>query len=321
MPTDPMLRRQQGQATAPPAHAPSINTLASQPLILVCAAILMLLPAPGARAQEAIFSDGFEMGLPGGWSAVVGLIPPEAFRATDIDLRDPHVFVDGSILGCIDFTDNAALGLVPSFNQQLESGITTDSDGDGLLDISLLLLLRPLDQSGTGLNLETRSGLCSAPMATTTCEPDLTQAPANASYDTQAAGVCLEPEGGTTSGYSPGIIDPPAPCFASMAADVVLHLDDLEIPLSQARTGATFVGDPADQLHSGLVLGFLAESVADATLIPAGLPIIGGQPLSSVLPGGTGCCAPHDDRDTLGPVSGWWLYFNIEATTVPYSGP
>jgi hypothetical protein len=119
----------------------------------------------------------------------------------------------------------------------------------------------------------------------------------------------------------PGIIDPIAPCFVSAPQDLLLYLDDMEIPLTQARIAATFYGDPVNRLVSGLVMGFLRESDADATPLPADLPVIGGDPLSSVLPGGSGCCAGHDDRDSLDGESGWWLYLNLEADSVVYSGP
>jgi hypothetical protein len=50
------------------------------------------------------------------------------------------------------------------------------------------------------------------------------------------------------------------------------------------------------------------------------VPIVGGQPLSSVLPGGAGNCAAGDDRDVLDAVTGWWFYLNYPADEVPYQG-
>ncbi len=49
---------------------------------------------------------------------------------------------------------------------------------------------------------------------------------------------------------------------------------------------------------TGLMRGFLSEAEAATVLLPATLPIVGGQPITVLLPGGAGNCAAHDDRDT-----------------------
>ncbi|MCU0757367.1 MAG: hypothetical protein MUE46_20025 [Xanthomonadales bacterium] len=73
------------------------------------------------------------------------------------------------------------------------------------------------------------------------------------------------------------------------------------------------------ELRPGLLRGFLTEAAADATLLPADLPVIGGRPLSSLFRGGTGNCSTGpSDKDTLDGVSGWWFYFEIRAVPVPY---
>lgn len=86
------------------------------------------------------------------------------------------------------------------------------------------------------------------------------------------------------------------------------------------RVGATYVGNPAGQLTDGLLRGFIAESVADVTILPTSLPVIGGMPLSSVLPGGTGSCEPGT-LDMNNGVPGWWFYLNFPADQVTYTGP
>lgn len=55
-------------------------------------------------------------------------------------------------------------------------------------------------------------------------------------------------------------------------------------------------------------------------LLPADLPVVGGQPLSILLPGGTGNCAGHDDCDLFEGVTGWWFYFEYVAEPVPWTG-
>ena len=50
------------------------------------------------------------------------------------------------------------------------------------------------------------------------------------------------------------------------------------------------------------------------------LPIVGGQPITVLLPGGAGNCAAHDDRDIANGVSGWWFYFNFPGDAVLWTG-
>lgn len=69
-----------------------------------------------------------------------------AFRLTDLDLRDPHIFVN--FLGCRDVTDTQLVGY--SFNSDTQTRIQTDGDSDGFLDLSHLIVFDPLDQSGAG---------------------------------------------------------------------------------------------------------------------------------------------------------------------------
>ena len=76
---------------------------------------------------------------------------------------------------------------------------------------------------------------------------------------------------------------------------------------------ATFVGLPAQGLVNGLLRGFISETDADNTIMPASLPLVGGQPLSALLAGGTNNCAPHSDIDINQGVSGWWFYLNFSA--------
>jgi len=68
---------------------------------------------------------------------------PAGFRFADLDLRDPHLFVDA--FGCRDITDTPLLGF--SVNGTLQTRIQTDGDGDGSLDLSYLVEFLPLDTS------------------------------------------------------------------------------------------------------------------------------------------------------------------------------
>ncbi len=268
---------------------------------------------------DPIFLNDFESGDAVPWSNVVGLLPlPEAFRATALQLRDPHVFVNLAPL-CWDFTDTPIPLTDISFNGNLADLIEGDSDGDGLLDLSLLLLFRPLDVLAVAQRLDFQDGACSFPAATTTCQVTAGSVPAILGYDGLASGTCSPTLGGTTGGYSPPVPTVGAPCFASLAESLAIDLLGVTVELQEAQLAGTFVGDPVSDLGPGLLRGFLTESDADALLLPAELPIIGGQPLSVLLPGGSGNCAAGDDRDELDGVMGWWFYLEMQAAEVPFS--
>ena len=112
--------------------------------------------------------------------------------------------------------------------------------------------------------------------------------------------------------------------FTDTSNTILAAFEDIfDVPLTDVQVGSQYVGDPATGLTSGLLLGFLAESVANTLTIPADVPLVGGEPLSSVLPGGSGFCDSSDDRDLGldGVTMGWWVYFNFEAIEVTYNGP
>ncbi len=139
-------------------------------------------PAAGA-AHVGLFADGFESGNTLAWSASAGepaLLPAEVFRLSDLDLRDPHLYVNPGF-GCFDFTDqDLPLTTGTAFNGQLQAAITGDSEPDGLLDSSFLLEFRPFDEAAAALRLDIGGGLCTAPMAGTSCAPDPASLPQTA---------------------------------------------------------------------------------------------------------------------------------------------
>jgi hypothetical protein len=53
-------------------------------------------------------------------------------------------------------------------------------------------------------------------------------------------------------------------------------VDGIPIPLQDVQVGATYVGNPATQLTNGLMRGFISETDADNTILPASLPLVGG---------------------------------------------
>ncbi len=278
---------------------------------------------PARVGIETVFVGDFESGNTLGWSSRVPPEPaPEVYRAADLDLRDPHVFINVPVFGCQDFTDDpVAGGLAPSFNDQLAAAVTMDGDGDGSLDLSVLLGFRPLDVLAAGERLDRGLGDCTAPLAGTVCDWRIPPVPVTTTYDGLAAGGCLAPHPGTTSGYLPAPAEPSAPCFTSAPREVTLLLLETEVELIASQAGAEFLGGPPPaSLENGLLLGFLTEAAANSILLPPDLPIVGGQPISVLLPGGAGNCAPGDDRDMHQGESGWWFYFDLRADPVPFVG-
>ena len=96
-------------------------------------------------------------------------------------------------------------------------------------------------------------------------------------------------------------------------------LAGLPLKLIDARFAATYVGKPATTLRNGLLVGFMTVTQANNTSIPATFPLIGGQSLSSILPGGAANCATKSDEDSDNSAAGWWFYFNFPAAKIPWA--
>ncbi len=299
---------------------PEMREVRNGRAIKICLCLWICCLGLAASASGQIFEDDFETGDLSLWT-LTEPPAPVVFRFSDLDLRDPHVFINVIIAGCVDFTDQPQLGgLVPAFNATLEDSITVDGDGDGNLDLSVLQLFRPLDQDGGG-RLDTRNGVCSDPLVSTSCHPDALGPPLIGSYTSQDSGVCLGPVAGTTGGYNPAVPEPVGPCFVSLSETLSLDLGGVPLSLEDGQIAASFIGDPAAALDTGLLRGFLSEEAAMTTL-PPGIPQIGGQPISSLFPGGVGSCVPPPgDLDMHEGQSGWWIYLEFQADEAPYAGP
>jgi hypothetical protein len=275
--------------------------------LAACGLSLIFSAPASAQLADLVFNDGFD--------------EPATFRVSDLDLMDPHTYVTVTPLGCVDVTNIAAFG-VTGVNPQLQTSIQTDGDGNGLLDLSYVLRLRPLHQGDGALGgFTVATANCTSPLASTSCEADGSN-PTVSTYASQADALvfCLQPLPGTTHGYSPAITNSNGPCFASEPATLTLSLAGIPVTLTDASIAARYVGDPASGLGNGLVAGFLSEADANATIIPASIPVVGGLPVSTLLPGGAGNCAGHSDKDVYDGVTGWWLYLNFTATAVDYEG-
>ena len=247
--------------------------------------------------------------------------PPTAFRLTDLDLKDPHLFT--RVLFCLDVT-NTAFGM-DGVNPLIEDAITMDADGDGDLDLSFTTVMRPLDQTRMMTGMDVTFPDCTAPMSTTRCRADAMTTTVMSNANNQSSGTCLGALPGTTGGYSPSIVTPGAgtsSCFVSDEEMLVLNLGGITVRLQQTRIAATYSGAPARSLVNGLIRGFITEAEAEATMIPSTIAVVGGMSLASLLPGGRGNCSRRDDRDRLSDgTRGWWFYMNFSARAVPYTEP
>ncbi|GAB4186473.1 MAG: hypothetical protein Tsb002_10930 [Wenzhouxiangellaceae bacterium] len=264
--------------------------------------MIAAIPATLAQADELVLRDSLELGF------------DQAYRNDTLALRDPHVFVNVQVLGCVDFTDTPIPLTDISLNNQLTAALNGDADSDTFLDLSPIITVDLLDASGIGQMLTQFNAQCLAPAPAMNCTvaPPL---PPTVASDNLDSGICLQALAATTSGYTPPVPQTQAPCWVSDEVDLTVPFGDLAIPLTAARSAYRWV-DSGVSLDNGLISGFLRESDADQLLLPADLPLIGGQPLSIILPGGNGNCAAGDDRDTFNGESGWWFYFSATALPV-----
>jgi len=287
---------------------------------VVCAALAT--PAPGISAESTIFQDGFSIGDVSSWSSFVGgppITPPAPLRFTSLAVRDPHFVAILSIFGCQDFTDTSPVGI--SVNSALADSIVSDDDSDGYLDLSVMLLFRPFDPNAVGEIVDARNGACTYPDSGTSCHVSTSGTEVRGYYDGLPNGPCLEVNPGDTSSYSPPITQPTAPCFKTAPQSLYFTVfGDQELPLQDAQISATIVGAAPDDLTKGLIVGFLREVDANNIFLPPSYPIVGGQSISVLLPGGAGNCAVWTDKDMNGQDPGWWFFLNFTAENVPWTG-
>lgn len=273
-------------------------------------AIALLLLSQIADAQSDVsLADGFEFP------------PPSAYRYSDLDLRDPHVFISTGPF-CSDFTDNPIPFTTFSFNGSIADSFVQDTNpADGILDASSMLFFRPLRLDGGIARVDSGGASCTAPAPPASCTPG-GQVPTAFNYATQSAGTCLGAIPGTigSPAYSPAIAAPVAPCFVTNERTLTIDSNGTPITLRRAQIAAAVVGT-GTQLTQGLLRGFISEADANAVLINN--PLVPGQTftLSSLLPGGVGNCSSRNDKDTVDGVSGWWFYLNFNAAPAPYTGP
>jgi hypothetical protein len=261
-------------------------------------AVLVMLPVAGVFGElevDTVFPDRYQA------HAV------EVYRTATLALRDPH-FHDELFPGiCSDITE--------LFNGLIDSSLNNDDSGNGMLDASLILQLEPRGWPDGPGSLVLAEGQCTAPAETSACS--VTEPGPSTWYESSADELCRAPIPGTVRPYSTPVPTITGPCFATPPATIELALDEIVLELKAATVAGSWLAIGQGSISPGLLRGFLSEDDADAIIIPPEIDIIGGQPLSALLPGGTGNCAAHSDMDELDGVSGWWFYFELAAESVP----
>jgi cysteine-rich repeat protein len=252
-----------------------------------------------------------------------------AFRIADLYIRDPHFFALIADVLCTDITDMPLDQC--GVNCQLNDSISMDADGDGYLDLNIMAVFRPLIQDVPMTRADFLVGECTVAKD---CAPQFGGAvDTRDMFNTPAGGPnCLDPVAAHLHAppYDPPVLSTPAHCVVSADAPLTLSFAGITLVFATAEIAATYNADPATNLMTGLIKGFITEADADSLVLPISLPFVGGKPLSQILVGGTmncrcdhgiipGGCQSDGPPLEVGPdgtTPGWWFYMNFTAEAV-----
>lgn len=216
---------------------------------------------------------------------------PVSFRFNSIELTDPGIF----------FVSCGGTDLV---NGALAGPIANDEDGDGFIDMSFVLDFPDLVQTEGATGAVTfANAQCEAPEGDS-CGllPDSELYPAT--YTIMTEGTCLEATAGNIEPGTGSTGTTMGPCFVTDNIDATVATSAVVLPLSDVRVAAQMVGDPAGNLVSGTIEGFLSEEDAANATVNVG----GKMPLDTLL------CPEHMDG------GGWWMHMNFTAVTTTWNG-
>jgi hypothetical protein len=246
----------------------------------------------------------------GGQPSAEPHVPASTTRVAALKVVEPHMFMPGA---CTDLT--------AIVNATMAQRISGDQNQDGILDVNVVISLGPVAPDSAQLELTIEHPPCSADDEGTTCQPSADTPRTTASAHNQTEGACAAIAEGTTNPAYPLPVVPQAPCFASDPLPALdLALGALVFPLANAQVAAGYGADGT--LVDGLIQGFVAEPIAQATILPESLPsFLANRPLSDLLSGGTGGCGGEVTDKDLGPNGepGWYFYINF--TSVPTAVP
>jgi hypothetical protein len=276
--------------------------------------------------------------------------PPTAFRFVTLQLISPRITMDVPFGGCQDVTQNCASvfgGCVAdSVSTNFANALNPTSAPNGTYSLHLIELFRPLSPAAASTPVELhRNAQCVEAPTPDSCGPAPVPNLATSNANNLGAATCFTPaaadvnaRAGTPAMYSPTANTVGAPCFISDAGNLTIPFLGIDLPLTNARVAATYWGSPPSSLVSGLIVGFLSEAAAADIILPATLPVLGGESLYQHLQAGNravsnsagttiadGCNvgggAHEDDADLDGTVRGFWFFLNFTADAVTWTGP
>lgn len=227
-------------------------------------------------------------------------------RADTLVLNAPNLYVPlvtlGINLGTRDATQDG--------QNTLNDGLTKDANGDGFVDMSMLLRFLKTSDPKTGSGTLAPGGaVCPMPLGPDkACGADKTfpfqSPPLNYA---NAAQPCMVQ--GTQESS-------PAPCFATTPASLTMQLPILgAVPLEEAQVVGTWDGG---NVKNGFVRGFLTKTSAAATKLGAGVPdwlgLVGvkqGDPLTKFV------SDMQIGKNSKGE-DGWWFLMTYTAKAAKF---
>ncbi len=213
-----------------------------------------------------------------------------ATRVVEARILDPHIYTDPVIGGCTDVTDRAPAGF-DSANDDLRESLEEDKDGDGYFDLGVVVA-----RSGDTMWV-----------ATADCRDDSTCIESEDAPTVEAASErvapCYVPDESAISseGYLPPVRPIDEECDVATFERLPFRLGTASLTMSPATVYF--------REESAMIVGFVDEEEAARVQVKR-------DPLHEYLPGGTGACADHDDRDTAGERRGWWFHVRFRSAVV-----
>ena len=265
-------------------------------LFLKATYLFVVILLHGTVNANDIFKNDFEQNI--------------AVRVSSLEVVDPHL----SVL----FLDFFCSDVTAQLNTLINESITIDNDMDGFLDSSIITQFstdQPDYLTTRSLNARFVDGNCPDPLHSSPCEIITpTQYMTNTTFSESAD--CLFPIVDTTGGYDPSPNTTGAACYATNPQTTTINVAGVELNLMGFQHAQRY--QDMLTMDQGLMMGFISEVDAEMLTFPMNIPVVGGQSLASLLPGGLGNCSETDDRDifTDGQTSGWWFYFNTTSELI-----
>lgn len=195
--------------------------------------------------------------------------------------------------------------------QTINEGLVLDNDGDGFLDLSLLVrFIGAADPKAAAGKTTVGGGLCPYPAAPeTACKPD-PYFPFQSPFLSYEPGTSCQLEGTNEVAGEP--------CFVTQQAPITLTLPLLgRVPLEHGQVIGRWEGK---SIVEGRVRGFLSMETAGSVRLPdpvppafAALGIKPGTPLLDFL-------STNEVQEGPGAVRGWWFLLKFTAQPSLFAG-